>query len=208
MYKAAKKLIELGAIGVPESVVSTFSGRLIHSGTHAFDVMRFFFGDVLSVRGTPDPAALADAAGRFAADVGGSGTIQFEDGVIGIVNGRAKNYFVFEFEILGSDGMIRLGNTTPLSLFRAVPASYATGFTDLAPASLPEVVARVNGASRRGGPVADLLRGLTQNLQSTNSVVEGLKALEVALAFHESFRAHGAEIPLPLAKSALKIDSR
>jgi predicted dehydrogenase len=32
--------------------------------------------------------------------------------------------------------------------------------------------------------------------------------LEIALAFHESFRAEGAKIELPLLKSALKIDSR
>ncbi len=191
-YKAAKKLIEIGAIGVPESIVSTFSGRLIHSGTHAFDVMRFLFGEAVSVRGTPDPAALPDANGRFAADIGGSGTIRFENGVLGIVNGRAKHYFVFEFEILGSEGMIRLGNTAPLALFQPAPASYATGFTDLTPVPLPEGVARLNAARRRGGPVSDLLRGLTHGLESTNSVREGLKALEIALAFHESF---GAGVP-------------
>ena len=66
----------------------------------------------------------------------------------------------------------------------------------------------MNAARRRGGPVSDLLRGLTHGLESTNSVREGLKALEIALAFHESFSAGGAEIPLPLAKSALKINSR
>ena len=80
-YLAAKKLIELGAIGVPESIVSSFSGNFIHTGTHAFDVMRFLFGEAVSVRGTPDPAALdRDSAERFAGDVGGSGTIRFRDG--------------------------------------------------------------------------------------------------------------------------------
>ena len=50
-YKLARKLISDGLIGHPMSAVCHFSGNMIHTGTHAFDVLRMFFGEVTWVQG-------------------------------------------------------------------------------------------------------------------------------------------------------------
>lgn len=209
-YIRARELIAGGAIGVPEAIVSTFSGNLIHTGTHAFDMMRFLFGEVTAVRGTPDVReALPENPSSKAtlADLGASGSLHFANGAVGTINARAKDYFIFEFEILGSTGAIRLGNSTPLTLYKPALARYASDFEDLAPVA--EAAALLQNRQRRTGTaVSDLLAGLTRGVESVNSIGEGLKALEIALAFHESFRIGGEWVALPLVGSSLEIDSR
>lgn len=209
-YIRARDLIARGEIGVPESIVATFSGNLIHTGTHAFDMMRFWFGDVVAVQGIAEPGVDLNVElgpkGRIA-DFGASGSMQFANGAVGTINGRSKNYFTFEFEILGSDGAIRIGNATPLTLYKPAPAAYATGFEDLAP--VKDDAAGIGGRKRRSASaVGDLVQGLTRGTPSVNSIEEGYKALEIALGFHESIRNDSAWTKLPLKKSSLKIDSR
>lgn len=208
-YIQARELIESGAIGTPEAIVSTFSGNLIHTGTHAFDMMRFLFGEVTAVRGTPDsdqPRPEDPLVTAKVPDLGASGSLRFANGAFGTINGCAKDYFIFEFEILGSAGAIRIGNSTPLTLYKPSPSRYASEFEDLKP-----VDAATLAVSRRRRPrtaVSDLLAGLTRGIESVNSIGEGYKALEIALGFHESFRNGGDWVALPLAASSLEIDSR
>jgi predicted dehydrogenase len=209
-YIQARELIESGAIGEPEAIVSTFSGNLIHTGTHAFDVMRFLFGEVTAVRGEPDRSDASHEAlhGRVVAeDIGGSGTLRFANGVVGTINGRAKRYFAFEFEVVGSEGAIRVGNSTPLTLLRPGPAAYATDFEDLVAVDSTAFL-RKPARKRMPTPVSELLAGLERGATSVNSLDEGYKALEIALGFHESFAREGDWVELPLVGSRLKIDSR
>ena len=209
-YIAARNLVEQGAIGTPEAIVANFSGNLIHTGTHAFDVMRFLFGEVLAVRGEPDREGLSHEAARGRGrleDVGGCGTLRFDNGAMGTIIGGAKGYFVFEFELIGSEGAIRLGNNTPLTLLRPGPAAYATDFEDLAAVD-PMHVLHEPPRKRVATPVSDLLAGLERGRESVNSLEQGYKALEIALGFHESFACDGAWVDLPLANSRLKIESR
>jgi predicted dehydrogenase len=173
-------------------------------------MMRFLFGEVTAVRGTPDVSeALPENPSSKAAlaDLGASGSLHFANGAVGTINARAKDYFIFEFEILGSTGAIRLGNSTALTLYKPAPARYASDFENLAPVA--EAAALLQNRQRRtGAAVSDLLAGLTRGVESVNSIGGGLKALEIALAFHESFRIGGEWVALPLARSSLEIDSR
>ena len=210
-YLRARALIAAGAIGVPESITATFSGQLIHTGTHAFDIMRFFFGDVTAVQGTPDPREIRALGGMPRSpipDLGGSGTLRFANGATGTIQARAKDYFVFEFEVLGSAGALRLGNTTSLNLYQPAPSRYATSFCDLARVPVPAEIAKIGTGPRRPGAVRDLLAGFSRGHKSVNDLSEGVKALEIALAFHESFQRGGETVKLPLKKCTLKIQSR
>ncbi len=209
-YIQARELIQTGVIGTPEAIVATFSGNLIHTGTHAFDVMRFLFGEVTAVRGDPDcqGSSHEELHGRAALeDIGASGTLRFANGAVGTINGRAKRYFVFEFEVIGSRGAIRTGNSTPLTLLRPGPAAYATDFEDLVAVD-PSTLLRTPARKRMPTPVSELLAGLEHGKSSVNSLDQGYKALEIALGFHESFARNGEWVELPLVGNRLKIDSR
>ncbi len=206
-YAEARRLVLLGRIGEPRCARVSFSGNLVHTGTHAFDLLRHLLGDVVAVSAVADPAAVA--AGLLAGegrvpDIGASGTLHFASGAIAQVSGFARHYFVFELEIEGTEGILRIGNQTPLSLLRPSAAPYASDFMGLA--SEPTRALR-NATRPRSGAVRELVEGIEHGRVGMNDLEEGYKALEIALAMHESIRAEGACIPLPLRRSSVRIDS-
>ncbi len=206
-YAEARRLILLGRIGEPRCARVSFSGRLVHTGTHAFDLLRYLLGEVSAVCATPDPAAvdagLLEGEGRVP-DIGATGTLFFGSGAVAQISGCARRYFAFELEIEGTEGVLRIGNQTPLSLLRPAAARYASDFTGLRAETIPAL--RGAGAAPPGA-IRELLAGLDGGERGVNDLDEGYKALEIALAMHESIRAGGATIPLPLRRSSLRIDS-
>ncbi|MEK7773570.1 MAG: Gfo/Idh/MocA family oxidoreductase, partial [Deltaproteobacteria bacterium] len=125
-YRKVKEMMDAGAIGRLESVVSRFSGSLIHTGTHAFDVLRWFCGPVEWVEG-----GIEDKGGRMAwdgaEDRGGRALIQFKNGAYATVHAETKNYFLFEFDIIGTDGRIRIGNNDVLEYYTPEKSRNNTG---------------------------------------------------------------------------------
>lgn len=210
-YIEAGRRIEAGDIGDPESIVATFSGNLLHTGTHAFDVMRMLFGEVTEVRGRLDPPdESADKSSGYEAgedvelgDLGGWATLRFENGAIGTVHGSAKDYFVFSFDITGRSGQIKLGNDIKPTIFTPVPSKKASGFDIVEPYPL-----EIEPPKSKIPQVDDLVSCLKTGDQPRSSLEDGLKALEIALAIHASHLDGGRSVSLPLDKSDLRVASR
>lgn len=200
-YAKAKEIIENGGIGELQSITSHFSGSFIHTGTHAFDVLRWFGGDIEWVEGT-----LEDVAGSLPWDVaddrGGRAFIKFKNGVHGAVFAESKGYFFFEFDIIGSHGRIRIGNNDLLEYYRPSASTHYTGFKELYRVKFPEY----EKANIWTGALTNLLDAMEGRVSSRNGPEDGLGALEAALAVHESHR-RGGKVYLPL-ESRLKIRSR
>ena len=74
-YRAVRRLIEDGTLGPLESIHVVFSGHLIHTGTHAWDVLDSWCGPWAEVRTWPDagPMAGAPSGSRPHADAAASG---------------------------------------------------------------------------------------------------------------------------------------
>ncbi len=210
-YVEVRRRIERGDIGEPQAIVSCFSGNLIHTGTHAFDVMRMMLGDVAEVRGRLDESSTAegeDVSGFEPGecddleDFGGDATLVFENGAIGTVHARDKNYYAFSFDIIGSEGAIRLGNEIPARIFKPGDSRACTDFSVLHPEPLK------TSLQRRSTPQVDeLVNGILRGERSKSSLAEGAKALEIALAIHASHR-RGRRIALPLDDPTLRVSSR
>lgn len=94
-YEKAKEMIEEGRLGVLQSITSYFSGSFIHTGTHAFDVLRWLAGEIEWIEGT-----LEDGTGSLPWDVaddrGGRAFIKFKNGAHGAVFAESKGYFFFD----------------------------------------------------------------------------------------------------------------
>ena len=119
------------------TITSHFSGSFIHTGTHAFDVLRWFAGEFEWIEGT-----LEDSTGSLPWDVaddrGGRAFIKFKNGAHGAIFAESKGYFFFEFDIIGSHGRIRIGNNDLLEYYRPSPSRHYTGFKELYLAEFPE----------------------------------------------------------------------
>lgn len=200
-YQKAKEIIDEGGIGVLQSITSYFSGSFIHTGTHAFDVMRWLAGEFEWIEGT-----LEEENGSLPWDVaedrGGRAFMKFKNGAHGAAFAESKDYFFFEFDIVGSQGRIRIGNNGLLEYYRQSASRHYTGFKELYQVEFPEF----KEANIWTGALCNLLDAVEGKAESRNGPRDGLAALEAALAVHESHR-QGKRICLPL-ESRLKIRSR
>lgn len=200
-YSNTKEIIENNGIGVLQSVTAYFSGSFIHTGTHAFDVLLWLCGQIEWVEGTLE-AAEGDLPWDSAEDRGGRAFIKFKNGVHAAVFAESKDYFFFEFDIIGSKGRIRIGNNGLLEYYRPSASRNYTGFKELYQTDFPEF----EDANIWTAALSNLINAMEGAEASRNSASEGLAALEAALAVHESARS-GKRVYLPLVTN-LKVRSR
>jgi len=208
-YILTKRLISDGVIGEPVSVVCHFSGSIIHTGTHAFDVLRFLFGDVSWVQGTLEDFGLVYHQKAFEStknlisqDNGGFALIYFQNGVYATVHADSKGYFIFEFDIMGTEGRIRIGNRL-FELYVAEESKTESGLIEL---YRKEIHSKENNWWIDAvNHLIDCMEGKAENISGPR---DGMAALEIALAIHESHQKESTRVDLPLENRALRVLSR
>ena len=193
IYRRAKRLLEQGAIGHLESLVGYYPGKVFTMGTHLFDLMRYFAGDVEWVCG--HAVGHGDEANL-------SGHLGFRSGVQGsIVCGWDRANHIFEVDLLGCRGRLRLsGDGAKLALFRFEDSPSYSGYKELA--------AAIEGAPGSGGPVheenrliaavQDIVRCLADGGTPACGGADGAAAVEIAWALCESATRGSARIELPV----------
>lgn len=214
-YQRVKWMIENKTIGRVQSVNVIFSGSLMHTGTHAFDVLHWWFGAPLSVRGRVFNQAKQDLQSgyRFAstmpdsvdADAGGVGTILFENGVVTTIEAQVKDYFIFEFDIVASAGRIRIGNDG-LSIYLPDVSKGMSDMKELTSANIDFPTPLYSGTAWQAA-VAGLL-GDEAALRCASGAREARMALEMGLSFYHSDRCGGGEVTFPLPRNGLCVPSR
>lgn len=209
-YQVAKKLIADGVIGEPVSAVCHFSGNMIHTGTHAFDVLRYLFGDADWVEGHLETSRSISHHNAFQSteklilnDVGGYALIFFKNGLYATVHGDSKSYFHFEFDIMGDEGRIRIGNRL-FELYLAGESREESGLIELYREEIAPYEKK-NIWKEAAGNLVDCIEGRAENLCGPE---DGRAALEIALAMHQSQIMGGERVLLPMASKTLKVRSR
>jgi predicted dehydrogenase len=167
-------------------------------GTHYFDMLRFFAGDVAwSVGHLSSPESL---------DPGGSGYFCFRNGVRGIVNGVAGYSASFLYELLGSKGRITISE-------RVRPAKFSLYIEDggLREKPFPEVPqearTQIIGAGRCVIPLAveEIVDNIEQNEETISSGRDGYASLEMLLSFHESERTGNNRVNFPMQNKDISV---
>ena len=200
IYVRAKQLVQEGAIGRMEAIVGYYPGKVFTMGTHLFDLMRFFGGDVQWVCGqSPDPRIASDEEGNL------SGHIQFRSGATGcIVSGWDRTNHVFELDLVGSAGRLRLsGDGGAMDLCRFKESPRYSGYRELAPDDevgqfsrdgLPQV-------SRLVSAMRDVIDCISSGKQPACNGQDGLAAVDIACALCESVKRGNSRVELPLVAS-------
>ncbi len=209
-----KELLGSGAIGRLTSISAYFSGSLLHTGTHAFDVLRWFAGDALWVEGSLEGAPERSTEGdepeekdflwSLAGDPGGRAVISFKDGVYATVHAESKSYLLFEFDLIGTEGRIRIGNNDVLELYTQGESRHYEGIRELSLRDFPEF----NKANIWRGAARNLSETIDGQATNMNPPEDGRAALELALAIHFSSSLGGQRVQLPLKDRSIKVNSR
>ena len=200
IYVRAKQLVEEGAIGRMEAIVGYYPGKVFTMGTHLFDLMRFFGGDVQWVCGqSPDSRILSDEEGNL------SGQIQFRSGATGcIISGWDRTNHVFELDLVGSAGRLRLsGDGAAMELCRFKESPRYSGYRELAKDNEIERVSRDGQPqiSRLVTAMRDVIDCIGSGKQPACSGQDGLAAVDVACALRESVAHGNSRVELPLVTS-------
>jgi predicted dehydrogenase len=106
-YRAVKRIIDQDTLGELQTVNCLMSGNLMHTGTHAWDILLFWCGAWRDAQGWLDQAATVDPS---VSDAGGHAHVRFENGVHAYVTGRNKHYYIFQFDLVFDRGRIQIGN--------------------------------------------------------------------------------------------------
>ena len=179
IYQQGKRLVDEGVIGRIESISGQYPGKVFTMGTHLFDLMRYYGGDVELVSGvevgeaTPEPSL--------------AGHLRFRTGAYGaILCGWDRSNHVFELDLHGSRGRIRIsGDGTLLEIFQFEESPRYSGYRELAPVSLPNSPPQ---EERFIAAVKDLVRCAQNGETPACSGQDGLAAVEIACALVESAR--------------------
>ncbi len=209
-YNLARNILLEGTIGDPVSVVCHFSGNMIHTGTHAFDVLRMFFGDVAWVEGnleysreTKHHEAFESTENLILNDAGGYALISFKNGVYATVHGDSKGFFIFEFDIMCTGGRIKIGNYL-FEVSLAEESKTESGLIELYKKDI-SCDHSVNAFVAAAQNLTDCLDGQANIICGPE---DGKAALEIALAINQSHCMGGKRVELPLKDRHIRVLSR
>jgi predicted dehydrogenase len=174
------------SLGIIQNISGHYSKGTLHSGTHWFDLARFFLGEITAVRGF-------DTRNERNADPTLDAWLKFASGTTGFLHGcDEESYSIFEMDIIGTKGRVRIrdsGNT--IEYYNVDEDPDYSGYMALLPAEtdhegLGDVILHA---------VNDLVSCLENGTQPLCSGQDGIKAIEIASAIQRSVK-NNREIPI------------
>ena len=189
-----KELIAEGTIGELISIAGNMGPELVHEATHMFDLMGFWSGgEAAWVFGQ------LDGAREPREDPGGSGYIQFHNGMHAFVNAAEGCPVGFEFDLVGTKGRIRIGYHVD-ELWTLEEGLYEE--RALLGRKIPQNIEAGSGVVKA---IEELVTCIEEGKTPSCTGEDGRRALEIALAFHISHREGGAKVTLPLQDTSLTV---
>ena len=125
-YQTLRCHIQKGCLGSIQAVSGYYGKGLLHNGSHWLDLLRFLFGDVSWVIGKPTGWAFED---DLTCDV----WLGMESGFTAFLHGTdSDSYTVFEMDVLGSSGRVRISQTgRNLEYYEVQTSSVVAGYREL-----------------------------------------------------------------------------
>ena len=193
-YCRSRELLKQGAIGQLQGAVCTYSGGISNIGTHLFDTLIYLMGPALEVR------THTGAAG-CSSDPSPSGDILFQDGSVAHVVGcDPQAYLIFEIDLLGADGRLRLvNNGRRVEWWSATDSPNYSGVREL---EFKKLVHQGDEGQRMVEAISDIIDCVEQGGKPRCSGEDGRAALELAAAFIRSYKS-GRRVRLPLTGKSL-----
>jgi len=202
-HQNIKKFIDNGNLGIIHHVNFYYTSGIANTGSHMFDLLRFFFGDVewvysiYSENKSPNPA-----------DPNIDGILKFRNGIFCTVQAcDVKSFLIFEMNCIGGKGRLRITHSGfGLEFYEIKESKFFSGYKELfrTPPPIDTDVPQEFMISA----VRHLVECLEEKKQSISNGEVGRISLELICAFHESARSNGKRIDLPLRESDVEIKSK
>jgi predicted dehydrogenase len=189
LHQALRQSIVSSKWGRVQQVNFYYTSGAFNTGSHMFDILRYFLGDAQWVRAIPS----ANPSGREG-DPNLDGLISFKCGAVATFQAcDAKNYLVFEMNCFMEKARFVLKDSGfGLDLYEVGPSRQFTGYHSLFPAK-PSL--RVDYQRNfMMNAVNHLVECIDGKRASVSSGVDGLKALQLIEAVVRSARSGGEKV--------------
>jgi len=181
-FRKIKQLIEEKTYGRLQSVTCHMTHQLIHTGTHAYDVLRYWCGEAVGISGKLEHDT---KLGETIQDQGGQATIQFDSGTVAFVSAYRKKYYIFQFDLIFENARILIGNDIAKVYLPANSKLY-TGFKELF-----EQESYDWGQNYHRDMIAELIHSMDTKTEPLYSVNNAIESLRIALAIFASHQHDG-----------------
>ncbi|MCK5451448.1 MAG: Gfo/Idh/MocA family oxidoreductase [Candidatus Omnitrophica bacterium] len=189
-----------GKLGHIRNVSAYYTAGIMNTGTHLLDLLRFFFGEAKWV--WTNPEIRGDSQ-----DPTLDGCIFFKQGFSCFLQGLdVSDYAIFEIDIYGEKGRIRIKNSGfDLKFWMSEDSPRFSGYKELAE---KEPFVKNGYKDVLKNAVKDIVSCIENRKSSLSSGNDGKKALEIICALHESIDRKGERVFLPLNKRDTTIKTK
>lgn len=203
MHQRLAKFIHSGGLGKLQQVTCYYTAGVANTGTHLFDLLRLYAGDVGWVEGR-----VSSCPSPNAADPNIDGWLGFQSGAVAAIQAcDVSSYTLFEITLLGATGRLRIGSHGLRAEFEEARESERySGYLELFAAPLPVQGEFTQGLLSLG--VRHLIECVRTGASPVSSGADGRAALEIVCALSQSALECGKRISLPLANTSSAVSSR
>jgi predicted dehydrogenase len=203
-FERAKHLLQQGTIGEVQMALVMGYGKLMHNGSHVFDLLRAFFGEVDWVTGE---LVIKDDSN----DPDGRGLIKMKNGLTAFLDFASGQ--PFEFIFFGAEGRLVIDQFRDgVSLINYEPENPAERSPWFRYKPQREVRRHFFNPQPITPPmlraVEELLQAIEGNREPISNGEDGLRALEVGIALHLSARRGSSPVELPVREVDYEVLSR
>jgi predicted dehydrogenase len=203
-YTRATETMRGGALGPLRCIIGVCPGPLIHNGTHLFDIMRFFGGDVASVRGEVRTGETEDAPGQA--------MLAFQNGAAGFVDLDSSLGLALDLQCTAGRLFIDPAEDGfAIWEYRDPPRSSDSRAWYQGSPCKQRATRHVESGGGMGTLVAaieELITCVEEDREGRSSGQDGRAALELALAVYHSHAHGGKRVTLPMNDLTLTVPSR
>jgi predicted dehydrogenase len=202
-HQAIRGYINKGKLGRIQQASFYYTGGIANTGSHVFDLLRFFFGDVSWII-----AFSSENKSPNENDPNFDGVLKFKNNLCCNLQAcDVEDFLIFELDIIGTEGRIRITHSGfDIEFYEIEDSHVFSGYRELYRAESPIDKDIPRGSMVNG--VKHLVECLKNNKHSISSGEDGLKSLELICSFHESVKEGGKKIYLPIKETNVQIKSR
>lgn len=193
-HQRVREILLNGKLGNIQQASFHYTAGIANTGSHMFDLLRFLFGDVSWVM-----AVQSENKSHNPTDPNLDGVIKFKNGLFCSIHAcDVKKFLIFELDIIGAEGRIRITHSGfDLEFYEIQESNTFSGYKELYP-SKPLINKNTPRDFMING-VKHIVNCLEEGKNSISSGEDGLRALELIHAFHISAK-EGEKIHLPLTR--------
>lgn len=180
-----KDYINNGKLGTIQTVNFYYTSGILNTGTHMFDLLDYFFGDVEWIFSTY-------SNNKPVKDINLDGCIKFKSGLFGSIHACLSSPLLFELDIIGTKGRIILKDSGYTADFYDVTESLIfSGYESFNKSKSPFTN---NDKNFIVDGVNNLIDCINNNKESVSNGITAMKALDLILKFKKSAESGGIKI--------------